>query len=90
MLNRQERAATALRIEKHSRSRRFIAALTPWRAGLAVDEGDHVQSFGLAWRAQNSGVTGATAPSNESGATSSDGVVTWTHVAVLLTLQPTI
>ena len=90
MLNLATQAAALWRIRKHSRSRRFISRLTPWSPGLAVSEGDYVQSFDNAYRAASGGVTGATPPNNISGNTMSDGAVTWGHVAYLLTAQPTI
>ncbi len=89
MLSAQNQAS-AWRIRRMNRSRRYISNLTPWSSSLAVTEGDFVQSFNLAWVALNSGTTGATAPSNESGNTVSDGAVTWTHAPLLLTQPPTI
>jgi hypothetical protein len=88
-LTAQDQAST-WRIRRATRSRRFTQNLTPWSAGLAVVIGDYCQNFGLAWQAQNSGTTGATSPSNDGGNTVSDGAVTWTHVALLLTQPPQI
>jgi hypothetical protein len=89
MLNAQDQAS-AFRIRKYNRSRRYTENLTPWSAGLPVTIGDYVSSFGLAWQAQNSGITGAVAPSNASGNTVTDGVVRWSHVPLLLTQPPQI
>jgi chitodextrinase len=76
---------------KHSRSKRFIAALTPWAARLVVNAGDFVQSGGMAFRASNSGTTAGAGPNNSGGASFIDGGgVGWVHVAILLTAQPTI
>ncbi len=82
--------AAAWRIRRYNRSRIFTGKLTPWSSGLPVTIGDYVQSFKLAWQAQNTGTTGATAPDNANGNTVSDGAVTWTHIALLLTQPPTI
>ncbi len=82
--------AAAWRIRRYNRSRIFTGNLTPWSSGMAVVEGDYVQSFNLAWQAQNTGTTGATAPNNTTHNTVSDGAVTWTHVPLLLTQPPTI
>lgn len=89
MLNRATQAAAFI-LRKKSRSRRFIATLTAWSPGLTVAAGDMVQSFNLAWRALNGGITGAVPPNNDGGNAASDRVVTWTHVPVLTTQQPTI
>jgi hypothetical protein len=91
MMNDQDQAAAFI-IRKKSRSRRHIAALTPWRAGLVVHAGDFVQSYGMAWEAQGSGTTsGTVAPNNSDGASfiGVDGIQ-FLHVAVLLTPQPAI
>lgn len=89
MLTAQGQVAAFI-LRKKSRSKRLIAALTAFRPGLVVNAGDYVQSFNMAWRAQNSGTTGATAPNNTSGNTVSDGAITWSHQAVLLTPQAVI
>jgi hypothetical protein len=89
MLNAQTQAA-AWRIRRDTRSRRYTQHLTPWSAGLPVTIGDYVQSAGLAWQAQNTGITGAVAPGNESGNTVSDGAVRWSHIMLLLTQPPQI
>jgi len=85
MIDAQTSAAT-WRIRRATRSRRFIGNLTAWSAGLVVNQNDYVQSYGLAWRAANSGTTAGTAgPDNSSGASFTDGGgVTWFHVALLL------
>jgi hypothetical protein len=90
-LNAQDQASR-WRIAKNSRSRRFIAQLTPWRGpDLVVNAGDYVQSYSMAWKAQNSGTTGAgPAPNNSTGNTVSDGNITWSHEAILLTAKPNI
>jgi hypothetical protein len=75
---------------RSARSRRITQNLTPWSAGLAITIGDYVQSFDLAWQAQNSGITGAIAPTNAGGSIASDGVVRWQHVPLLLTQPPKI
>lgn len=82
--------AAAWRIRRYNRSRIFTRNLTPWSSGLSVVKGDYVQSFNLAWQAQNTGTTGSTPPSNERGNTVSDGAVTWTYVPLLLVQPPTI
>jgi hypothetical protein len=89
MMNAYTHAAAFI-LRKKSRSRRYVAMLTPWSAGLVIHPGDFIQSDGMAWQAVNGGTTGAVAPNNTNGATVSDGVVDWTHVAVLLTQQPVI
>jgi hypothetical protein len=90
MLGAAWQAAT-WRIRRATRSRRFIATLTPWAAGLVLNAGDMVQSGGLAWRALNDGTAGATAPNNLTGATFADGGgVSFVHVALLTAPQPTI
>ena len=85
-----QRQASAWYGRRSARSRRFAQNLTPWSAGLVVTIGDYVQNFGLAYQAQNSGTTGATAPTNAGGSTASDGVVRWQHVPLLLTQPPKI
>jgi hypothetical protein len=83
--------AATYNARKHSRSKRLIALLTPWAAGLIVHAGDYVQSGGMAFRASNSGTTAGAGPNNDSGASFIDGGgVGWVHVALLLTAQPTI
>ena len=82
--------AAAWRIRKYNRSRIFTQNLTPWSSGLPVTIGDYVQSFNLAWQAQNTGTTGATAPNNANGNTVSDGAVKWSHVPLLLVQPPKI
>jgi hypothetical protein len=91
MMGAQDQAS-AWRIRRATRSRRYIQALTPWRAGLVVAAGDFVQSFGLAWEAASGGITAAgNAPNNAGGAAfvGSDGIQ-WNHVPLLLTPAPTI
>ena len=83
----QTQAAT-WRMRRANRSRVFTQNLTPWSSGLTVVAGDYVQSFGLAWEALTSGVTGATAPNNETKNTVSDGAVIWSHTPLLLTQPP--
>jgi hypothetical protein len=83
--------AATWRIRRANRSRRFIAQLTPWAAGLVVHAGDFVQSEGMAFRASNGGTTAGVGPNNTGGASFVDGGgVGWVHVALLLTAQPTI
>jgi hypothetical protein len=84
--------AAAWRIRRANRSRIFIGNLTPWTPGLTVAANSYVQSFGLAWQAQNGGTTTAgNAPNNEAGAgfMGSDGIQ-WLHIPLLLTPPPTI
>lgn len=84
--------AAAWRIRRYNRSRNFTENCTTWSAGLNVQAGDVVQSYGLAWTAQNSGTTGgATPPNNSAGASFTDGGgVVWNHTPLLLTQPPQI
>ncbi len=87
-----QNAAASWRIRKATRSRRFTAGCTPWRAGLVVTAGDVCQSYGLAFTAQNSGTTaGTVAPNNSVGASFTDaGGVVWLHTPILLVQPPAI
>jgi hypothetical protein len=78
----QATQAAAFNMRKHSRKRRLIARLPHWTAGLNVNAGDFVQSNGLAFRAQDGGTTGSTAPNNSGGNVMSDGAVSWSHVEI--------
>lgn len=74
-------------LRRRNRSAQLIAQATPWSAGLTISEGDIVQSFGLAFEAQSSGVTTAgNAPNNSQGAlfVGTDSVQ-WLHLPLLLT-----
>lgn len=84
--------ASAWRIRRATRSRRFTLGCTAWSAGLVVTAGDVCQSYGLAFTAQNDGVTaGADAPNNSAGASFTDGGgVVWLHTPLLLTQPPAI
>jgi hypothetical protein len=68
-------------------SRVILGKLTRWSTGLTVTEGDYVSSENgtSAWVAQNSGVSGATAPTGTGS--QSDGVITWLKVDVQSLLQ---
>jgi hypothetical protein len=83
-LDAQNQAA-AWRMRRANRSRQFIAGATPWAAGLVIVAGDIVQSFGLAFTAQNGGTTLGTAPNNATGGSFTDGGgVRWAHTPLLL------
>lgn len=82
--------AAMWRMRRNTRSRFFVGNLTPWSSALTVAVGDYVQSFGLAWQAQNAGTTGATAPNNSESALVTDGVVDWLQIPLLLVQPPTI
>lgn len=73
-------------IARAQRSRQFISQATPWSSGLTITESDIVSNNGLAWEAQNSGVTsGGSGPDNSGGALSVgiDGIE-WLHILLLL------
>ncbi len=82
--------AATWRMRRANRSRVFILGCTEWTPGLFVTAGDVVQSYGLAFTAQNSGTTaGATAPNNSAGALFVDGGgVQWLHTPLLLVQPP--
>ncbi len=84
--------ASAWRIRRAARSRRFTLGCTAWRAGLVVTAGDVCLSYGLAFTAQNSGTTAGTdAPNNGTGASFTDGGgVRWLHTPLLLVQPPLI
>jgi len=72
---------------RRTRSQRLIAQATPWVADLTIAAGDIVQSFGLAFEAQNRGTTTTgNAPNNSEGAlfAGTDGIE-WLHLQILLT-----
>jgi hypothetical protein len=64
---------------KRSKARRVIQELTPWSSGLVVTGGQFVTNAGSAYKALNSGTTGASAPTQTQGQ-HSDGAVTWQFV----------
>lgn len=73
-------------LRRRNRSQQFIAQATPWAAGLTITEGSIVQSFGLAFEAQNGGnTTTGNAPNNADGAlfVGTDGIE-WLHLPLLL------
>lgn len=77
---------------RRSKSRRLVAGCTPWSVGLVIAAGDIVQSFSMAFEAQNDGTTTAgNAPNNSGGAafTGSDGIM-WVHEPLLLVAPPLI
>lgn len=73
-----------LRNRNRRRTRQILQSLVLWSEGLAVSAGDYVSSDNAttAWIAQNSGVTGATAPSIANGLRVSDGSITWVNAPV--------
>lgn len=75
------------RNRRRRQSRQILQSLTPWRSGLACTAGQYVSSENATspWLAQNSGVTGATAPTGTGR--QSDGVVTWLRVDIQSLLQ---
>lgn len=80
-----------LRMRNRRMTRVILQSLTRWSPGLVVTEGQYVSSENgtSPWLAQNSGTTGATAPTG--AGLQSDGVVTWLRVDVqsLLTFKYT-
>ena len=66
--------ASAWRIRRATRSRRFTLGCTAWSAGLVVTAGDVCQSYGLAFTAQNYGTTaGRMHQTIRAGASFTDG-----------------
>jgi len=72
-------------MRRATRSRFYVQQATPWSAGLSIEALDIVSSYGLAWQAQNGGITSGTAPNNTVGAafTGTDGIK-WIHLPLLL------
>jgi hypothetical protein len=68
-------------------TRQILQSLTPWTTGLTVTAGQYVSSENgtTPWLAQNSGVTGATAPTGQGVV--SDGVVLWQRIDIQSLLQ---
>lgn len=74
---------------RRSKSRRYVDALTPWSGpGLSVQAGDAVQSYGLGYTAQNSGVTGG-GPAPSGNGLSNDGNIDWLFTFMFLSPPPT-
>ncbi len=71
--------AARFTIRKNRRSRQFISVLVPWSPGLSVTQGDVVSSFGIAWMANSSGVTGTIAPAVGGNDQAFDGAIYWTR-----------
>ena len=69
-----------LRARKRRIARQILQSLTPFSAGLSVSQGDYVSSENVtsAWQAQNSGTSGATAPTGTG--LQSDGTIQWLRV----------
>jgi len=74
------RQGAMYRIRRSHRANGVVGTLTAWSHGLVVNEGQYVQSYGQAYQAQNSGTTGATAPSGVESVIVSDGVIHWLFV----------
>lgn len=77
-------AGALYRNRRRRLSRVILGNLTAFTSGLTVTEGDYVSSENgtSAWQAQNSGVSGATAPTQVNGRQVSDGTITWTLVSI--------
>jgi hypothetical protein len=71
---------------RRRQARLLLSQLTPWSSGLVVSQGQLVSSENgtSAYQAQNSGTTGATAPT---GRSVNDGAVEWVKFDTLALLQ---
>jgi hypothetical protein len=81
---------SAWRIRRNNDARKLLNGLTPFSPGLSVTQGDFIQSVGLCYQAQNSGTSGASAPTQTTG-TYNDGAISWLFFetrALLLQPQP--
>jgi hypothetical protein len=82
-----QQQAGMLRNRNRRITRQILQSLTRWTTGLSVEAGDYVSSESdtTPWIAQNSGVTGPTAPTGQGSV--NDGVVTWVRADIPSLLQ---